>query len=165
MAMANSIEGRFPFLDHRVVELAAGMPAKLRLNGLNEKFILKQIARGQIPERLVDRAKQPYRAPISRCFMGAEPPAYVAELLSETALKASGYFDPVKVGRLTAKCRQQDGRLASERENMALVAILSTQLLDHQFIRNFPDYSGTISDHTVFERQEAPPESGGHKMS
>jgi len=155
MAMANSIEGRFPFLDHRVVELAAQMPAKLKLNSLNEKFILKQIARGQVPDELVERSKQPYRAPISRCFMCAEPPEYVPEMLSESALDKSGYFDPAKVQRLTAKCRQQDGRLVSERENMALVAILSTQLLDHQLIQNFPDYSGAIGDHAVVEHQGA----------
>ena len=106
-----------------------------------------------MPDPLVDRAKQPYRAPISGCFMGAEAPEYVAEMLSEKALKKAGYFDPVKVRRLTAKCRQQDGQLVSERENMALVAILSTQLLDHQFIQHFPDYSGDIPGHTVFERQ------------
>ncbi len=152
MAMANSVEGRFPFLDHRVVELAARTPARLRLNGLTEKYLLKQIARQQVPAELIDRAKQPYRAPISRCFMCAEPPEYVPELLSESALKRSGYFDPVKVQRLTAKCRQQDGRLASERENMALVAILSTQLLDRQFIQAFPAYPDEPLSHTVVER-------------
>lgn len=154
MAMANSIEGRYPFLDHRVVELAAHMPAKLRLNGLTEKFILKQIARDQVPADLVDRPKQPYRAPISRCFMGADAPEYVAELLSESSLKQAGYFHPGKVGRLVAKCRKQEGRLVSERENMALVAILSTQLLDHQFVRNFPDVAESPMDHVVVERQE-----------
>ncbi len=154
MAMANSIEGRFPFLDHRVVELAARMPDKLRLNGLIEKFILKQIARTQVPAQLIDRPKQPYRAPISRCFMCAQPPEYVSEMLSDPALKRAGYFAPVKVRRLTAKCRQQEGRLVSERENMALVAILSTQLLDHQFIRNFPEFSAEAMDHTVVARQE-----------
>lgn len=138
-----------------MVELAAQMPAKLKLNSLNEKFILKQIARGQVPDELVDRSKQPYRAPISRCFMCAEPPEYVPEMLSESALDKTGYFDPAKVQRLTAKCRQQDGRLVSERENMALVAILSTQLLDHQLIQNFPDYSGAIGDHAVVEHQGA----------
>ena len=153
MAMANSVEGRFPFLDHRVVELAARTPANLRLNGLTEKYLLKEIARQQVPAELIDRAKQPYRAPISRCFMCADPPEYVPELLSEAALKRSGYFDPVKVQRLTAKCRQQDGRLASERENMALVAILSTQLLDRQFIQAFPAYSDEPLSHTVVERQ------------
>ena len=153
MAMANSIEGRFPFLDHRVVELAARMPAKLRLNGLTEKFILKQIARQQVPSELIDRPKQPYRAPISKCFMCSQPPEYVMELLSESALNRAGYFDPQKVQRLTAKCRQQDGRLVSERENMALVAILSTQLLDHQFIQDFPDFSKAEMAHTVVARQ------------
>jgi asparagine synthase (glutamine-hydrolysing) len=153
MAMVNSIEGRFPFLDHRVVELAARMPAKLRLNGLTEKYILKQIARQQVPAELIDRAKQPYRAPISNCFMGSKAPAYVTELLSQEAIKQAGYFDPVKTQGLIAKCRQQEGQLVSERENMALVAILSTQLLDHQFIRHFPNFSDEPMDHTVVERQ------------
>ena len=135
------------------MELAAQMPADLKLNGLTEKFILKQIARAQVPAQLIDRPKQPYRAPISRCFMCAQPPEYVPDMLSEPALKRAGYFDPVKVQRLTAKCRQQDGRLVSERENMALVAILSTQLLDHQFIQNFPSFSSAPLDHTVTVRQ------------
>lgn len=153
MAMANSIEGRFPFLDHRVVELAARMPSRLRLNGLTEKFILKQVARRQVPQSLIDRPKQPYRAPISRCFMCSEPPDYVMELLSESSLRSAGYFDPLKVERLVSKCRKQDGRLASERENMALVAILSTQLLDHQFVQDFPDFSKTSLAHSVTEVQ------------
>jgi asparagine synthase (glutamine-hydrolysing) len=154
MAMANSIEGRFPFLDHRVVELASRMPAKLRLNGLTEKFMLKQIARQQVPTELIDRAKQPYRAPISQCFMCSQPPEYVLDLLSETALRRGGYFDPMKVMRLTTKCRQQYGRLVSERENMALVAILSTQLLDQQFVQSFPDFSKGKINHTVVARQD-----------
>ncbi len=153
MAMANSIEGRYPFLDYRVVEMAARLPAKLRLNGLTEKYLLKRMARGQVPASVIDRPKQPYRAPISRCFMGANPPAYVAELLSDTGLKRSGYFDPAKVQRLVTKCQQQEGRLVSERENMALVAILSTQLLDQQFIREFPSFSDEPLNHTVVERQ------------
>ena len=72
MAMANSVEGRYPFLDHRVVELAAQIPVHYRMNGLNEKFILKNAARNIIPDELIDRPKQPYRAPISRCFFGRE---------------------------------------------------------------------------------------------
>ena len=65
---------------------------------------------------------------------------YVDELLSESALGKSGYFDAARVARLVAKCRKQEGQLLSERENMALVGILSTQLVDHHFIRNFPAY-------------------------
>lgn len=153
MAMANSVEGRYPFLDHRVMESGARLPAKYRLNGLTEKYLLKHIARNQVPDQLINRAKQPYRAPISHCFMSAQPPEYVPELLSETSLKKSGFFNPAKVQRLITKCRQQEGRLVSERENMAIVAILSTQLLHKQFIQDFPTYSGEPLKHIVVERQ------------
>jgi len=53
-------------------------------------------------------------------------------------LRTAGYFNPDKVTRLMDKCRKQDGALLSERENMALVGIISTQLLDHLFVRRFP---------------------------
>lgn len=155
MAMANSIEGRYPFLDHRVVELAARLPVRLRLNGLTEKFLLKQIARTQMPDELIDRAKQPYRAPISRCFLADQAPEYVSDLLSENSLRETGCFDAGKVARLIAKARQQNGRLDSERENMALVAILSTQLLHRQFIRDFPAQSNAPMRHAVVERQDS----------
>jgi len=139
MAMANSVEGRYPFLDHRIVELAARIPSRYRLNGLTEKYILKQIARNIIPNELIDRPKQPYRAPISRCFFGKSSPDYVDDLFSEHSLKKTGYFNPKKVLNLISKCRRQKGRILSERENMALVGILSTQLLDKQFIQqNLP---------------------------
>ena len=140
MAMGHSVEGRFPFLDHRVVEFACRIPVHYRLNGLDEKFILKQVAGDLVPPELISRPKQPYRAPISRCFFGKGTPDYVGELLSENAIKQTGYFHPKKVAHLLKKCHKQDGHLASERENMALVGILSTQLVDHLFIRHFPPY-------------------------
>lgn len=140
MAMGHSVEGRFPFLDHRVVEFASTIPPNYRLNGLDEKFILKEIARDLIPPELRKRPKQPYRAPIIRCFFCADPPDYVGELLSEKAIRRAGYFHAKRVARLLAKCEKQEGHLVSERENMALVGILSTQLLDHLFLRDFPPH-------------------------
>lgn len=138
MAMAHSVEGRYPFLDYRVVELAARMPPRYRLNGLTEKFILKKAAAGMVPAQIVDRPKQPYRAPIGRCFFGNPTPAYVEELLSERALRQTGCFDVPQVVRFIEKCRRQEGGLQAERENMALVGILSIQLLDQLFIRQQP---------------------------
>ncbi len=137
VGMGHSVEGRFPFLDYRVVEFAASLPPRYRLNVLKDKFILRKSANGLIPSELAMRPKQPYRAPISRCFMGAQTPDYVAELLSVDALRRTGYFNPGNVARLVDKCRKQEGALLSERENMAVVGIISTQLLEHQFIRNF----------------------------
>jgi asparagine synthase (glutamine-hydrolysing) len=138
MAMAHSVEGRYPFLDYRVVELAARIPPRYRLNGMTEKYILKKAAAGVVPARIVDRPKQPYRAPIGRCFFGEGRPAYVEELLSENALRQTGCFDAPKVSRFVEKCRRQAGSLQGERENMALVGILSIQLLDQLYIRQQP---------------------------
>jgi len=137
MAMANSIEGRYPFLDHRVIEFAAKLPPHIRMNGMTEKYILKKAAKGLIPSELINRPKQPYRAPISQAFLGDTRHEYVHDLLSEKAIQEYGYFDPQKTSRLVKKCQQQKGKLLSERENMALVGILSTQLLDFQFIKTF----------------------------
>jgi asparagine synthase (glutamine-hydrolysing) len=136
MAMANSIEGRYPFLDHRVIEFAAKLPPHIRLNGMTEKYILKKAAEGMIPPQLIERPKQPYRAPISQAFLGNTRHEYVHELLSEKTIQEYGYFDPKKTSRLLKKCRQQNGTLLSERENMALVGIISTQLLDSLFVKN-----------------------------
>lgn len=138
VAMGHAVEGRFPFLDYRVVEYACSLPPQHRLNVLRDKYILRQAANSLIPPELALRPKQPYRAPISRSLMGSQAPAYAGELLSQDALKRTGYFHPVKVARLVEKCRKQEGALLSERENMALVGIVSTQLLDDLFVRNFP---------------------------
>jgi len=140
VAMAHSVEGRFPFLDYRVVEFACKVPPRYRLNGLKDKFILRKAAQHLIPPELANRPKQPYRSPISRCFLGNDGHDYIRELLSDGALRHAGYFHPGKVTKLIEKCRRQEGYLLSERENMALVGIISTQLLDHLFIRNFQSY-------------------------
>jgi len=134
VGMANSVEGRFPFLDHRVVEFAACIPPRYKLNGLNEKYILKRAMQGLVPERIRQRNKQPYRAPDSESFfVDGEPLDYVADLLSEERLKRSGYFDPRSTGLLMNKCRR--GQAVGFADNMAFVGILSTMLLDEQFIQ------------------------------
>ena len=137
-AMANSVEGRFPFLDYRVVEFASRVPANYRLHGLKEKFILRKAASNLIPPEVAKRPKQPYRAPISRCFLGNHSNNYTEELLSEDSIREAGYFDSQKVKKLIEKCQKQEGFLLSERENMALVGIISTQLLHRLFIKDFP---------------------------
>ncbi|MBE0555887.1 MAG: asparagine synthetase B, partial [Proteobacteria bacterium] len=91
-----------------------------------------------IPRELAYRQKQPYRAPTGRCFFGSHKLAYVDELLSEQSLRDKGYFHPGKVSKLVDKIHRQEGQLLSERENMALIGILSTQLMDELFIKNFP---------------------------
>ncbi|WP_456377106.1 asparagine synthase (glutamine-hydrolyzing) [Thiolapillus sp.] len=136
MAMANSVEGRFPFLDHRVMEFAANIPARYKIKVLNEKYILKKSMAGLIPESIRRRSKQPYRAPDSQSFFSqGEPAAYVKELLGEEALRQAGYFNPAAVGKLLRK--SASGRVIGFADNMAFVGILSTMLLDKMFIQGY----------------------------
>ncbi len=129
--MAHAVEGRFPFLDHRVVEFAARIPPKLKLRGLREKHILRESARALLPAAICNRTKQPYRAPDSPSFLGPHQPAYVDACLSAEGLAAGGYFDPRAVDKLVRKCRGQP--LVGFRDNMAFVGILSTQSWHRQF--------------------------------
>jgi len=134
MAMANSVEGRYPFLDHRIIEYTTGLPESFKLNCLNEKFILKKMMKGKIPESILKRHKQAYRAPIHTSFLGPEAPDYVKEMLNEATIKSFGYFDSAKVDKLIGKIGQ-NGQV-TEVENMGLAGILSTQLLHHFFIQD-----------------------------
>ena len=152
MAMGHAVEGRYPFLDCRVVEFACSIPPRYRLNRLKDKFILRCLANDLLPPEIAWRRKQPYRAPISRCFLGDHLPGYVADLLSESGLHQSGYFHPKKVAKLLDKCHKQEGKLLSERENMALVGILSIQLLHEMFIEKFPGYPVVEPEHVKIFR-------------
>ncbi|HOG57537.1 MAG TPA: asparagine synthase (glutamine-hydrolyzing) [Bacteroidales bacterium] len=134
MAMANSVEGRYPFLDYRVIEYCSSLPDKLKLNGLNEKYLLKKLMTGRIPESIVKRPKQPYRAPISSVFMGREKPDYVDEMLSEKMTRLAGIFSHESVAALLAKIEKAG--TASEMDNMVLAAVISTHLVHSQFIEN-----------------------------
>jgi asparagine synthase (glutamine-hydrolysing) len=135
VAMAHSVEGRFPFLDYRVVEFAGTIPTRLRMRGLDEKHILKRAVRDLLPAEIWKRPKQPYRAPVSAAFCGADAPEYVAALLASDAIAAAGFFNPAAVARLLAKCRSSAS--ISENDNMALAGIVSTQLWYETFIRRF----------------------------
>lgn len=136
MAMAHGVEGRFPFLDHRVVEFASTIPPHLRLKVLNEKYILKRAAGHLVPASVKTRPKQPYRAPDAASFFCTTRPRgtneYVEALLSVEYIKKHGLFNPSAVQKLVNKVRK--GQAIGAKDNMALVGILSTQLFQEQFI-------------------------------
>jgi asparagine synthase (glutamine-hydrolysing) len=126
MAMARGIEGRFPFLDHRLVEFASRLPPGMKLKGLSEKHILREAARDLLPPDIRDRPKQPYRAPDSRSFSGQGELDYVRDCLSEQSIRDTGLFNPGAVAKLHQKSRAQ--AISGFRDNAAFVGILSTQL-------------------------------------
>ena len=133
MAMANSIEGRYPFLDHRVIEFCMKLDPDLKLNGLNEKYLLKKMMKGRLPESILNRSKQAYRAPIRSTFFSEEMPAYLNDMLSEEKMVSFGIFNPEFVKQLKKKMKLN--KQISEIDNMAITAILSTQILYDLFIK------------------------------
>jgi asparagine synthase (glutamine-hydrolysing) len=144
MAMAHSVEARHPFLDYRVVEFAAKLPPRLKMKVLDQKHLLKSAARGLVPECIRKRPKQPYRAPDGRSFFDSATD-YVEELLSPATITRDRVFDPQSVNALAAKFKS--GRPTTARDDMALVGILSTQLLLERFTngRVRPTEAGAIS--------------------
>jgi asparagine synthase (glutamine-hydrolysing) len=149
MAMAHGVEGRYPFLDHRVAEFAARVPPRLKMKGLCEKYILKRATRHIVPEAVARRTKQPYRAPDAESFFGpggsaSSVPEYVETLLSPRRIEEDGLFQPEAVERLVEKARR--GNAIGFKDNMAMVGILSTQLVVEQFVRNFTPPSDRVLD-------------------
>lgn len=137
MMMANSVEGRFPFLDYRLVEFAFNLPAKFKIKTLKEKYLLKKISREFLPQDIISRVKQAYRAPDSASFLRAGSLEYVNELLSPGNLKDSFYFNPEAVISLAEKCRGMETSRISARDNLAMVSVVTTLLLDKLYIRDF----------------------------
>jgi asparagine synthase (glutamine-hydrolysing) len=132
MLMGHSIEGRFPYLDFRVAELSAKLPDSLRLRGLHEKYALRRAVARHLPEQIVRRAKQPYRAPIGSVLAGPAAPEYVHELLVPRRLQRAGLLDPAAVARVVSKFE----RAAGETDQMALVGAVTLMLLHERFVDN-----------------------------
>jgi asparagine synthase (glutamine-hydrolysing) len=135
VAMAHAVEGRFPFLDYRVVEFCNRLPSRMKLRGLNEKALLKRAVADLLPADIVDRPKQPFRAPIRAAFAGPGAPDYVRELLDPARVAADGVFRPEAVSWLLRRARTHP-RL-SETENMALVGLVSFGLFRRAFWDHF----------------------------
>ena len=132
MAMAHGVEGRFPFLDHRLFEFASSLPTSSRLIGLREKDVLRRWARRVLPPSVKARGKQPYRAPDAPSFFAPKSPEWVADHLTPNALNGVGIFAPSAVEGLLRRCRA--GLVTGFRENQAAVGIISTQLWHQQFV-------------------------------
>jgi len=143
MAMAHSIEGRYPFLDHRIMEFAASLPEQFKLKGLTEKYLLKKLMEHQIPDGIVKRSKQAYRAPISPLMNGQKASEATLDILSNNRLKAHGLFDPEKVENLKSKYAK--GINLSEMDDMALTGIISSQWVYDLFIHRHFKWKPDIS--------------------
>ena len=134
VAMGNSVEGRYPFLDHRLIEFCNSLPDEFKLKGLNEKFLLKEVVKDVIPQSVLKRPKQAYRAPIAQALLN-DKKGFVDDILNSSRVKNIGVFNSESIGSLLTKMRKSP--TISEIDNMALMAMLSTQVLHEQYIGGF----------------------------
>lgn len=155
MLMANSVEGRFPFLDPNVLALANSLPSSCKLRVLDEKHVLKRAARELVPPSILRRKKQPYRAPDALSFVMPGTAEWIDDLLSERAVRDAGVFEPGAVAALWGKCKGKAGQTQfSNTDNMALVGVISTHLLHEQMVRNAPAPGAPVRLTTRVDRVE-----------
>ncbi len=134
VGMANSVEGRFVFLDHELVEFACRISDAVRMPGLSEKSILKRIGSRLLPPSILERKKFPYRAPDVDSFLADRRGRdTLAHWLEPGAIDRAGIFDSRKVGELAQRVLAAPGGRVSTSDNLVLMAILSGQM----FFRSF----------------------------
>jgi len=131
MLTQHSIEGRFPFLDHRLMEFANRLPPKYKMKAMREKYLLRAMAKRYLPADISLRHKQPYRAPNVAASQDALFNSDLADYLSVATCQRWGVFAPSKVGFLLQKARAAKALNTSEAQ--ALTGILTTHILLDQF--------------------------------
>ena len=129
MSMAHSIEARVPFLDHKLWEFCAGLPARHKLKGRTEKYLLRQATRDILPAATRTRAKKGLAAPYAHWLRSDRLPDWAETALSQAALERAGLFNPATAGQLRRAHQAGQADLGA-----LLMGVLSTQVWFNTFI-------------------------------
>lgn len=132
MSLANSVEARYPFLDINLVEFAREIPPSLKLNKLQEKYIIKQIARTLVPLEIIEREKFAFHTQGSHRLL-QQNIEYINDLLSSQMIKEQGYFNPVVIEKLRQKYQKNNFQLNLPFELDLLMIPLSFSIFLEQF--------------------------------
>lgn len=135
--MANSLEARIPFLDHKFMELVAGIPSQLKMKGSMTKFILKKSFSDLLPEAILKRKKMGFGVPVSRWFK-KELKEYIYEILMDSRTLNRGYFRREGIERLL------DEHITSRYDHSAKIWAL---LILEIWFRVFMDKEGDFGSH------------------
>ncbi|PUZ30105.1 asparagine synthase (glutamine-hydrolysing) [Chitinophaga costaii] len=128
MAMANSVEVRYPFLDKNLVEFSAAIPSELKLNGFTEKYILRKMGEPVLPQQIMEREKFHFIAPGSP-YLLQQNNEYINELLSFDRIKRQGYFNPATIDELAARYRQEGFTINAPYETDLLITVITFGML------------------------------------
>jgi len=126
--MANSLEGRSPFLDHKMMEFCAAMPGNLKIKGVRLKYILKKALRGKLPDEILERRKMGFAIPVDKWFR-VDLKDYVYDILMSDKSLKRGYFKRDSVKKLL------DEHVAAKANNGARIwSLLFLELWHREFI-------------------------------
>jgi len=133
VAMANSVETRYPFLDEDVIAFASRIHPRWKLHGFTEdKYLLRQAAARILPAEIAQRRKAMFRAPLAESFL-AHPPSFVRDLISPQSLARTGYFDAGAVRRDCEALAKGEGKLGTF-TSLGLGGVVATQLWHHLYL-------------------------------
>jgi asparagine synthase (glutamine-hydrolysing) len=129
MFFSHSVEGRHPFLDPELISFALTIPDRYKLNGTNEKYVLKKAAEGVVPEAILKRKKFPFQAPGAASLLknGGD------RLIDPELIKKQGIFDPVKIGELVKAYAAPGFRLMGAYEVDYLMIAATTTILCEEY--------------------------------
>jgi asparagine synthase (glutamine-hydrolysing) len=134
MTMAHGVQGRYPFLDHRVFEFVAALPTSSRLRGLRGQEVLGRWASRILPRQLKDESGSASLACDTRGLLNTTAPRWVAERLSSSSIERTGIFAPDLVESFLRRCRATESVTSADAQ--AFIGLLSTQLWCEQFVDN-----------------------------
>lgn len=125
MALAHSVEGRYPFLDKDFVEFARRVPPRLKLRQFSEKYALKKAAAGLVPHEIISREKHGFRAPGSPHLL-RQNIEWIGDLISYDRIRRQCYFNPDTVERIKAEYSRPGYELNPHLEDDLLLVVITT---------------------------------------
>jgi asparagine synthase (glutamine-hydrolysing) len=129
-----STEGRYPFLDEKVVHFCSRLAPEYKLRGQTDKWLLREVANRVAPQQIRERRKVMFRANMGSAFLGNNRPEWVDQLLSPESLSATGYFNSTAIERVRRQQLAQGGNGARRFSyDMGLAGVISTQLWHHLY--------------------------------
>jgi len=128
MALANSVEVRYPFLDKELVEFSTRIPTSLKLNDFTEKYILRKMADRFVPRTVIEREKFHFIAPGS-AYLLQRNIEYIGDILSYERIKKQGFFNPDQVERLRKQYAQPGFSINAPYEDDLLIIVITFGIL------------------------------------
>ena len=132
MALANSVEARYPFLDRHFVDFSVQVPASLKLHEFTEKYIIRQMASRFVPQEIREREKFHFVAPGSP-YLIQNNIEYVNDLLSYDRIKRQGFFDPDKIESLKKMYGREGFAINIPYESDLLITVITFGILLEEF--------------------------------